>query len=226
MLRLALAALVVGACAPGVEELPSTLAPGAAGARYGRLHKFRVLATAAPVQIRRDLTLKEVSHLPGAAERGLKTQGVTTIKHSLATHTRFSTTKGGGSVYAWFDDVILEVSVASTVIHIPSEYAPGSCEYAVVLEHERRHGLAAREQAAAFAAKLERALSTSEGLPTRFNPVIAPNFDAAAEVLKAAVAKVVDPVYDRYEKDEKEAQDALDRPDPYDAVYRKCGGWR
>ena len=73
-------------------------------------------------EIRRDLTLKEISRLPGAAGRGLTTQGITTIKHSLATH-------------------------------------------------ERGHGRVARELAADLAGK-------------------------------------------------------LDRPDPYDAVYRRCDGWR
>ncbi len=193
---------------------------------HGRFHRFHVVATAVTPEISHDLTLREVARLPGAAERGLKTQGLTTIKHSMATHTRFSTTKGTASVYAWFDDVILEVSVSSTVIHIPKEYAPGSCEYEVVLEHERRHGRAAREQTALLAEKLEAALSSAEGLPTRFDPVIASNFDAAAETLKAAVAKVVDPVYERYEKDEAAVQAALDRPDPYDAVYRRCHDWR
>jgi hypothetical protein len=215
----ALLALALAACAPVVEDLPA--APGAPRSRF---HRFRVVVTAATPEIRSDLDLASVARLPGAA-KGLKTQGLTTIKHSMATHTRFSTTKGAAPVYAWFDDVILEVSVSSIVIHIPKEYPPGTCEYEAVLAHERQHGKAARAQAAALAERLESALAAAEGLPTRFDPVIAANFDAAADVLKAAVAKVVDPVYDVYEKEEAAAQAALDRPDPYDDVYRKCSGW-
>ena len=164
--------------------------------------------------------------LRGASGSGLKTQGLTTIKHSLATHTRFSTATGTKAVYAWFDDVILEVEISSVIIHIPSEYAPSSCEYAIVLEHERGHGRVARDTAVDLAGRLERALAASDGIPTRFDPVITTDFSTASEQLKADIAKIVDPVYDRYEKDEKEAQARLDRPDPYDAVYRKCTGWK
>ena len=224
--RAAVAALLaLGACGPAITERP---APGASApaSRHSRFHRFRVEAVAAPTQIRHELALKEISRLPGAAGSGLKTQGLTTIKHSMATHTRFSTATNSSAVYAWYDDVILEVSVSSIVIHIPSEYAPGSCEYEIVLEHERGHGRAAREQAVEFAGKLERALMVSENIPTRFDPVIAPDIAAAAEQLKIAIDKVVNPVYERYEADEKEAQAKLDRPDPYDQVYRKCSNWR
>lgn len=215
---LALLVLLAGCGGPEMLERPSPAA--------GRHHRFRVRATSVPTRIRRDLSLKEIGRLPGAVGSPLKTQGITLIKHSLATHTRFSSVKGTGEVYAWFDDVILEVEISSDVIHIPKEYPAGSCEHDIVLEHERGHGRVARETAMAFADKLERALMAAEGLPTRFDPVISRDFDAAAEKLKASIAKIVDPVYDRYEKDEKEAQARLDRPDPYDAVYRKCSGWK
>jgi hypothetical protein len=225
--RAALAALLLlGACAPSIVERSRSDEVRGLASRRPRSHRFRVLAASAPVEIRRDLTQKEISRLPGAAGRGLKTQGLTTIKHSLATHTRFSTATGDSAVYAWFDDVILEVSVSSIVIHIPKEYEPGSCEYAIVLEHERLHGRAAREQAVRLGSDLERALMAAPDLPTRFEPVIAANYDTAAAKLKAAVSAIVDPVYARYEKDELEAQAALDRPDPYEAVYQKCRDWK
>lgn len=223
---LAAALLLSAACAPSIIELPAPAPPGSPPSARARFHRFRVQTTAVPTEIRRDLTREEISRLPGAAGSGLKTQGITTIKHSLATHTRFSTAKGAKAVYAWFDDVILEVEISSDIIHIPSEYPQGSCEYQAVLEHERGHGRVARERAVDLAGRLERALMASEGIPTRFDPVIAADFAAAAEHLKTDIAKVVDPIYDRFEAEHKAAQESLDRPDPYDAVYRKCTAWK
>lgn len=222
---LALFLLLLASCAPTSTDrvIIETSRPAS---RRGRGHHFHVRVTATPVTIRHDLALKEIARLPGAAGSGLKTQGLTTLKHSLATHTRFSTTNGTREVYAWFDDVILEVSISSDIIHIPKEYPRGSCEYEAVLQHERGHGRVARDKAVELAGNLENALATTEGLPTRFDPVISADFASAAERLKQAVAKVTDPVYDQYEKDEKRAQAALDRPDPYDAVYKRCTGWR
>lgn len=224
--RLVLGLLILlAACAPSILERSESDSLRQAS-RRSRFHRFRVKATVAPTEIDHALTLEDISRLPGAVGSGLRTQGLSTIKHSLATHTRFSTATGTDIVYAWFDDVILEVSVSSIVVHIPKEYPPSSCEYRTVLEHERGHGRTAREQAGDLAGKLERALRASEGIPTRFDPVVTTDFIAAAELLKAAIAKVVDPVYERYERDERDAQVKLDRPDPYDEVYRKCSAWR
>lgn len=223
---LAAALLLSAACAPATLELPAPELPGRPVHGRSRFHRFKVQTTAVPAEIRRDLSREEISRLPGAAGSGLQTQGLTTIKHSLATHTRFSTAKGTKAVYAWFDDVILEVAVSSDIIHIPREYPPGSCEHQAVLEHERGHGRVAREMAVALAGRLERALMASDHIPTRFDPVISSDFATAAEHLKDDVAKVVDPIYDRFEAEHKAAQEKLDRPDPYDAVYRKCSGWK
>lgn len=217
--------IMLSACMPATRK-PGTGEAGSGAGPSGRFHRFRVEVSAVPAEVRHGLTLKEIARLPGAAETGLQIQGLTIIKHSMATHTRFSTATGSKAVYAWFDDVILEVAISSVIIHIPKEYPPGSCEYQAVLEHERGHGRAAREQAVDLAGQLERALAAAEGIPTRFDPVISTDFSAAADQLKAAIAKIVDPVYDRYELAEKEVQRRLDRPDPYDAVYKKCHGWK
>lgn len=221
---LAVALLLAAACAPPEHEPPRPEArkPGAA-----RFHRFKVRTNASPEQIRHDLSLREIARLPGAAGSGLKTQGLTTIKHELATRTRFSTATGGKKgVYAWFDDVILEVAISSVIINIPREYPAGSCEYEIVLEHERGHGRTARAQAAVLAERLEGALSEAGDIPTRFDPVVSGDLEAAAERLKTVLAKVVDPHYARFEAEHTAAQERLDRPDPYDAVYRKCTGWK
>lgn len=227
MRALLLGALALAACG-GPEVIDFGVPPRPKYTGKQKFYRFRVLATADPVRIRRDLPLAEVAKLPGAAGRGLKTQGLTLIKHSLATHTNFKTSSGGGDavVSAWFDDLILEVSISSTVIFIPSEYAPGTCEYEAILVHERGHGKYAREHAAEFARELEDALSHAEGLPTRSSPLVASDQASAADALARAVSRVTDPVYARYEKEEERGQAALDRPDPYDAVYRRCTGWK
>ncbi len=225
---LLLAALAAAAsCGPAiVEDKPVEAARRAPRGTAGRFYRFRVSASAAPLEIRRDLALKEIAGLPGAARRGLKTQGITIIKHELATHTSFKTSIGDTAVSAWFDDVILDVRVASTVIHVPREYPPGTCEHDAVLAHERGHGRYARVHAAQLARDLEDALSRAEGLPTRSSPMIATDYASVAEELKRALSRVVDPIYARFEKEEAEGQARLDRPDPYDAVYRRCSNWK
>ena len=91
--------------------------------------------------------------------------------------------------------MILEASISSTVIHIPKEYPPGSCEYQIILEHERGHGRSAREQAVDLAGKPSVVRRPPRASP-RADPVIAASFDEAAGRFKAAIAKVVDPVYE------------------------------
>lgn len=216
--------LLFSACAPtktAVENLPV-----AHRAPRRSTYRFRVLATTVPNEIRHDLSLREIANLPGAVGSDLKTQGLTTIRHSLATHTRFETTTRSLFVRAWFDDVIVEVSISSVIIHIPKEYPEGSCEYGAVLVHEREHGKLARENAADLAGEIEAEISWAAGLPTRKNPMESPDHSAVEEILKASLSRITDPIYERYELDEKRKQAALDRPDPYDAVYRKCRNWQ
>jgi hypothetical protein len=216
--------LLFSACAPpkpAVQHLP---VPHRAPRRS--TYRFRVLATTVPNEIRHDLSLSEIARLPGAVGSGLKTQGLTTIRHSMATRTRFETATRSLFVKAWFDDVIVEVSISSVVIYIPKEYPEGSCEYNAVLEHERGHGKLARENAADLAGEIEAEISWATGLPTRKNPMESPDHSAVEEILKDSLSRITDPIYKRYEEVEMREQAALDRPDPYDAVYRKCWNWK
>jgi len=118
------------------------------------------------------------------------------------------------------------VSLASVTIHIPREYAQGSCEHGMILAHERLHAEQAQRSLASVGLELEEALSWAEDLPDRTHPITAPDFAAAADALRARVARVVDPIYARYEKQEAERQAELDWPDPYEAVYRACKDWK
>lgn len=210
--------LLLAACAPSKIDRPAS--------SRGRFHRFRVKATAAPNSIRHDLGLSEIARLPGGLSNSLHTQGVTAIRHGMATKTKFSSSTGDEAVSVWFDDVILEVSITSVTVYMPREYPVGSCEYLNVLEHERGHARAAREQAVYLASRLERTLGESAVLATPSDPVIADDYASAVAALKASIARIVDPVYAQYEKDAQAAQAALDAPALYAAVYRRCNGWK
>ncbi|MBI3288494.1 MAG: hypothetical protein HYZ74_03130 [Elusimicrobia bacterium] len=210
-------ALLAASCGPRLVERP---APFSRASRH-----FRVVSRAAPVVIRRDLDLSQVARLPGAAGSGLRTQGLTVIRHSLATHTNFRSEVGGTAITAWFDDVILELSVSSTTIYIPKEYREGTCEYNAVLQHERGHARLGREHAAAAARELEAALASAD-LPTRAAPLVSVDYLAVAATLKASLGRIIDPVYKSYEAEDIRRQALLDEPDPYLSVYQACKGWR
>ena len=66
MTRLVLGLVILSAaCAPSIIEQASPDSPVRAGARRSRFHRFRVKVTAAPAEIRHDLTLAD-ARLPGA----------------------------------------------------------------------------------------------------------------------------------------------------------------
>lgn len=220
---LAALALSLAACAPGAPYVPDRMPEDRPRPR--RTTRFKVATASAPMRVRHDLSRAEIAELPGAKGSRLKTQGLTLVKRSLATHTRFSTSNDERTVRAWFDDVIVTLSVASITIFIPKEYAKGSCEYKAVLEHERGHGRIAMERAAVAAKRLEDALAHAKDLPERAAPIEADSHDAAAKALQEKVQSVLGPVYDRFEDDLEAAQASHDRPDPYDEVYRRCKDW-
>lgn len=214
----------LAACAP--KRIHPVSAPPGAVAHTRRIGRFKAEVRIAPFTNRTDLTLAQVGKLPVAARKGLKTQGITLIKRSMAVNTRFTTATRRGSVQAWFDAVTVELAIDEAVIHIPTEYPAGSCEYRAIFEHERKHARLAGEKAKEFRERLEDAMIYAEDLPTAEFPMKASDAGDAAEQLKRKIAAVTDPVYREFEESLDRAQDELDRPDPYDAVYKACSGWR
>lgn len=177
--------------------------------------------------LRRDLSLAELAaESRGEAGAPGKPQGLTEVEGQLAFRTLVNGDTAGGRSCIWFDEVRVDLTPASIQIFVPREYRESSCESLAVLEHEREHERVHRERLAAAVKDVASALNAAKWLPSRGNPVEAPDRAAAEAALDAKLRKVVTPVYEKYREDLKAAQAELDKPALYEWTSRRCSGWK
>jgi hypothetical protein len=196
-------------------------------ARSGKADSIRsrVRSVVAKPAVRRDLGARAIARLPGAA-RGARVQGLTLIRRSMAVRQTYSTDSDASTVSAWLDEVDVTISLSPITIYIPKEYPEGSCEHKALMAHEAEHARVAAAAAAAAARELERVFARASELPSRERPIVASHPAEVVKALKLAVDKILDPVYERFEKDLDREQAELDEPAGYDKLFSRCAGWR
>lgn len=211
-------------CACGRRDPGGAACPHDPG--FNRSDLIHVRADVPPVVLRRDLDLPALStESHGTAGTG-KVQGLTEIEHQMAFRTLVNVEKARGQACVWFGEVNVDITPASVQIFVPREYPAGSCEYLAVLAHEREHVQVHRARLATVAEEITSALTSAKWLPARGNPLAAADRASAEAVLNAKIRKVVTPVYERYKGNLTIAQAELDRPDLYQWVSKRCGGWK
>lgn len=193
---------------------------------FDRSKLVRVRAEVPPAVLRRDLGLTALANRSGGLVGSGRLQGLTVVDHQLAYRSLVNAETARGKTCVWFEEVRIDMTPASLQIYVPSEYSENSCEYLAILAHEREHERVHAERLAAAAAEVSAALNAAKWLPARGNPLETDDRLAAEAALKAKIAKVVTPVYDKFKTDLGAAQDELDRPDLYQWVSKRCSGWK
>lgn len=193
---------------------------------FDRSKLVRVRAAIPPAVLRRDLSLSALAAQSGGLVGAGKLQGLTAVDHQLAFQSLVNAETARGKTCVWFEEVRIDMTPASLQIFVPSEYSENSCEYLAILAHEREHERVHAERLAAAAGEIETALTAARWLPARGNPLETDDRIAAETALKAKIAKVVTPAYDKFKTDLAVAQDDLDRPDLYQWVSKRCSGWK
>ncbi|MBI4061329.1 MAG: hypothetical protein HY403_07855 [Elusimicrobia bacterium] len=215
--------LFMGGC--GREESGTNAAcphdPG-----FDRSQVVRVRADAPPAVLRRDLDLAALAVESGGLAGPCKAQGLTAVEHRLSFRTIVNAKTSRGRTCVWFEEVSVDLTPASIQIFVPREYPEGSCEYLTVLDHEREHERAHNEHLKAAAEEIAGALTAAKWLPARGNPHEAADRASAEAALNAKIKKVVAPIYDRYKENLASSHAELDKPELYQWVSKRCGGWK
>lgn len=185
-----------------------------------------VRATIAPTRLRRDQDLASLARMSNGAVGSNKLQGVTVVEHQLDVRTLVRLTPSRGRACAWFDEINVDLALASVEIFVPNEYSEGSCEYDAALTHEREHERVYAERLQAAAKDIDAALTGAKWLPTHGNPLEVADQVGAKAMLNDKVRKVVTPIYDKFKEDLKGEQALLDAPALYQWVRKRCADWK
>lgn len=177
-----------------------------------------VTTKTAPVTVHHDLGAGQIRALSG------KTDAVGLTRTILTTATRLETTflsTTSGERGFWVSGVDVALWYRSIDIYVAREHPKDGCEYQAILDHENEHVRVDRELVEEYAGKFKAAL-LSASFPTKGNPL---RVDSAAEGKRQADARlreILEPLQAELKRKRRQVSDALDTPEIYEQVGRRC----
>lgn len=110
----------------------------------------------------------------------------------------------------------------NATIDVAAEYRPGSCEHAVVLEHEREHVRLTRRAFEAYGARMEARLRDQAAA---LKPFHTDDVEGAVQAVTDRMMAAARQVMDQFKAESRRANAAIDTPESYRAVSAKCRKW-
>jgi len=124
----------------------------------------------------------------------------------------------------WVTKVAVQLSYHQLDVNVASEYAPGTCQYQAILDHEFQHVQVAHSVLEPYAQRIRQAL-TSLAIPTSNLPAVADSPAIARQEMEKVIRRALMPVRDQMNRlmDERQAQ--VDTLDNYRRTWRRCRDW-
>ena len=172
-----------------------------------------------------DVDLFGLPKLERASERpppGWTMLGLTKISDSLRTSFKFATVAlADGRVCVWLTEVNAQLGDPVMNVYVAAEYAPGTCEYKTILDHENTHVRFNLETLRDWMPSVKAALT--ETAKRRFPAIFAtqPSDDALRERLLENLYSVFDLMND----DMRKRNASIDTPENYKRTAALCRDW-
>ena len=151
-----------------------------------------------------------------------KTLGVTSYQIGFALSGKTYAVPVSGGYCVYLSEVVAEYGYRNHDVFVASEFAPGSCEYNAVLDHENQHvainRTAVRDSGPRLRQELERQLAE---LPPKFTRDPQFGTDRALSEVYVAMNKVID----RLGATQAARNAAIDNDRNYDAISDLCKNW-
>ena len=141
-------------------------------------------------------------------------------EYNVEGHSSVRETNGGYCIYLTSLDITF--GWKRHQVYIASEFAPGTCEYKTVLDHENQHVAVnngtLKELAPHFRAEIERTLQTQQ-------PVFSRDAQAGTDTALASVEKGMSAFLTQFQKIKAERNAPLDSASNYQATSGLCSNW-
>ena len=142
----------------------------------------------------------------------------------LETHPKPQIAKVDGKYCMWVTGFDIVMRYHRVDIFVAREYPWGSCPYNAILMHEDEHVAVARKNLNKYAPRVEKALA-SNLMPTGRNPALFDSLEQAGDYILDLSTELLDPVYESMLTALQKAQKAVDSPESYARVRRRCKNW-
>jgi hypothetical protein len=178
--------------------------------------------------VHRELGTAGIQALSGwKSSRAWQNPGLTKGSHELKTDFRLSGQQRTGTRGAcvWVEDLTVIFRYTELEVFVSRDYADGSCEARQILAHEMDHVAVHRRAFLKYKASLERRLSNM-GLPTPRSPGRYASMNEAQRIIGDKLQKATTGLYDAFKRELIVGNAALDTPQNYKAIQKRCRGWK
>lgn len=154
---------------------------------------------------------------------GFYTQGLTDVTYSTAPRFLIASHElADGRWCASLKRANVEFGLGEPArVHIAREIPEKSCRYVTVLAHEMQHVGISQRTVGNAVEELQRALSNAA---TKTSPAFGKSEEAASDVLKASLQKVIDDVTRRYIARAEFENASIDTRQSYETLTAQCPG--
>ncbi|WP_348696776.1 hypothetical protein [Duganella fentianensis] len=170
--------------------------------------------------INNQLPFNQLTARSGSAANGMATLGLTVTNGQYSVKLGGSILQDAASGYECIAPrVDLSLNYSPVLIYVSNEFAPGSCGYQVILEHEQRHLQAYMDNLA----RVEKVVR--DALNKRFDakPLYAPSGTAMSALEHEISSQWFPFIRDEFDKG-KDKQALIDTPEEYARMGKVCNG--
>ena len=160
---------------------------------------------------------------------GIKTSaytlGLTVAKPSVSVSATPFVHELLGQICVGIEEIDVEVGYESLIVYIDKKYAPSSCEYQTIKEHENYHVQVAQQAIPFFKPDIEKTVTQAVSKQV---PRIVYSQNDVKPLLNQMVASVVDdvqPVLKHISNKLAEKNAAIDTAEMYEATTAVCKNW-
>lgn len=153
------------------------------------------------------------------------TLGLTVAKPNASVSATPAVHELAGQYCVGIEEVDVEIGYESLIVYIDKKYAPSSCEYQTIKEHENYHVLVAQQAIPFFRPDIERVIAKSiSNIP----PTIVASHEEVKPLINQMVATILNdlqPVLKHMSNKLAEKNAAIDTPEMYQATTTVCKNW-
>lgn len=153
------------------------------------------------------------------------TLGLTVSKPDVSIQTKPSILKQLDQICVGLEEIDVELGYKELTVYIDKKYAPSSCEYKTIKEHENYHVEVANQALSFFRPDVENVVSQAI---SQLSPKVVTSQDEIQPTVNkfaSTLLKEIQPVIAHINKKLSEKNAAIDTPEMYQATTAVCKNW-
>ncbi|MEM7222190.1 MAG: hypothetical protein AAF495_04385 [Pseudomonadota bacterium] len=204
---------------PGAPAMAQNCQP-----QDGYSYEVDVTIDTPPVRLHRNLSRAQLTGKTFHGASSGQTLGLMQSSLEVATQTHYFSHVVEGGMCIWVSRIDVTLRYNTLDIFIAKEYRQHSCEYKVILEHEKQHVKVAQQALKPFVPKIISAL-TSFSIPRAGNPLGVQSLDHAKQQINRRIDERIAPLRNQMTQVINKKQAKVDSPQSYRATFKRCKNW-